>query len=94
MMQITLEHYLVMAAVILAAGILTLILRKNALGKFLGVGLMMSAAALNFAAFGAYAPWNGLDGEIFSLFIMLMSAVQAGMVIAVVVSSYRTGGRV
>ncbi|MCL2648832.1 MAG: NADH-quinone oxidoreductase subunit K [Phycisphaerales bacterium] len=90
----TLEHYLVMATVILAAGIVTLLLKKTALGKLLGVELILSAAALNFAAFGAYAPRNGLDGEIFSLLVMLMAAVQVVLAVAVVVSCHRSGGRV
>ena len=93
-MQVTLEHYLVMGAVILAAGIVTLLLKKSALGKLLGVELILTAAALNFAAFGAYAPRNGLDGEFFSLIVMLIAAMQAVVAVAVVVSCHRAGGKV
>ena len=93
-MQVTLEYYLVVAAVILAAGVATMMLRKNALGKLLGVELIMTAAALNFAAFGAYAPWRGIDGEVFAFMVMLIAAVQTAVAVAVVVSCYRAGGRV
>ncbi|MCL2639578.1 MAG: NADH-quinone oxidoreductase subunit K [Phycisphaerales bacterium] len=94
MMQLTLTHYLVMSVLILSAGLITLFLRKSPLGKLMGVELILTAAALNFAAFGAYAQRNGLDGEFFSLLIMLTAAVQTIIAVALIVSYHRAGGRV
>jgi NADH-quinone oxidoreductase subunit K len=93
-MEPTLTHYLVMAALLMGAGIGTLVLRRGALGKLLGIELMMAAAGLNWAAFAAYGPTNNVEGEMLVLVSIVIGAAQGALAVAIVVNYYRGGNKV
>jgi NADH:ubiquinone oxidoreductase subunit K len=54
---IGLTHYLVLSAVVFACGVLTILLKRNAIGILIGVELVLNAATLNLVAFNRY--WHG-----------------------------------
>ncbi len=84
-----LMSYLVFSAILFTLGILAALTRKNAIGIFMGVELMLNAAALNFLAFQAFhraAPLRGtwLHGHVFALFIIILAAIEAAVALAIV----------
>jgi NADH-quinone oxidoreductase subunit K len=94
---ITLVHFLVVAALVLVAGIITAIAKRNALGILMGIELILSAAMINVAAFSAYLPVGPdgvgrVDGQVFTLFIMIIAAAQAVIAVAVLANLYQTTG--
>jgi NADH-quinone oxidoreductase subunit K len=97
-MMLTLTHFLVLSALVLAAGVTTMLIKRNAIGMLMGIELIVSAAMINFAAFNAYLPsgHNGprLDGQIFTLFIMILAACQAAIAVAVFINLHQTTGSV
>jgi NADH:ubiquinone oxidoreductase subunit K len=55
--DIGLTHFLIVSFLLVAAGIATMLTKRNAIGILIGVELVLNAAALNFVAFNRYA-WS------------------------------------
>lgn len=84
-----LHLYLTLSALFFVFGVLTVLTRKNAVGIFMGIELMLNAAALNFVAFQTFRkPAVGVDnwlhGHIFALFIIILAAIEAAVALAIV----------
>lgn len=52
--SISLTHFVVVSFLLLAAGISTMLTKRNAIGILIGVELVLNAAAINFVAFNYY----------------------------------------
>jgi NADH-quinone oxidoreductase subunit K len=90
-MKPTLDHYLVVSAILFALGLFTVITRKNAVGILLGVELILNAAALDFVAFDHFvAESRGPAGQVFVLFIIAFAASEAAVALAIVLQVYRS----
>jgi NADH-quinone oxidoreductase subunit K len=88
MFEIGLVHYLGFSAVLLAAGIFTLLSRRNAIVILMGVELVLNAAALNFVAFSRYVA-GGFTGQLFAVFIIVIAAAEAAVALAIVLAIFR-----
>ena len=87
-MEIGLAHYLGFAAFLLAAGVFTILSRRNAIVILMGVELVLNAAALNFVAFGRYTTNESL-GQLMAVFIIVIAAAEAAVALAIVLSIFR-----
>lgn len=85
-------NYVVLSAVLLAAGMMTMVLRRNAIGILMGVELVLNAGALNLVAFNSYAKQGGgaavLDGQVFALFVIVIAAAEAAVALAIFLNFY------
>ncbi len=88
-MQITLLHYLTVAAVLFGFGLFCVITRRHAVGILLGVELILNAAALNFVAFEHFIS-GGISGQVFTVFIITLAASEAAIALAIVLQVFRT----
>ena len=81
--------YLVLAALLFAMGIFAMVSRRNAVGILMGVELILNAAGINFVAFSRF---NGhhLDGQVFTLFIIVLAAAEAAVALALVMAVFQT----
>ena len=52
--NIGLTHFLIVSFLLVAAGIATMLTKRNAIGILIGVELVLNAAAINFVAFNRY----------------------------------------
>jgi NADH-quinone oxidoreductase subunit K len=88
--MIGLTHYLVVAAILFILGLLTVVSRRNTIAILMGVELMLNAASLNFVAFNRFAPGfpGAFDGQIFSLFIIVLAAAEAAVALAIIFAFY------
>lgn len=87
MMGITLQHYLVLAAVLFAVGAFGAVARRNILIVFMSIELMLASSCLAVLAF---ARWNLLpEGRAAALFIIAVMAAEAVVGLALVVAMYR-----
>lgn len=84
---IGLTHYLLLAAALFCLGILTMILKRNAIGILIGVELVLNAANLNLVAFSRYRT-GALDGQIVAVFVILLAAAEAAVAIAIFMNFY------
>ncbi len=88
----TLEHYLLIAAVIFSIGIFGVLFRRNAITLFMSIELMLNAVNLTFIAFSKYRA--DLDGHVFSFFIMAVAAAEAAVGLALIIHIFRHFRRV
>lgn len=89
MTSIGLQHYLVLAAALFCLGILTMTLKRNAIGILIGVELILNAANLNLVAFSRYRT-GAIDGQIVAVFIILLAAAEAAIAIAIFMNFYNS----
>ena len=89
-----LENYLMLAGVLFACGVFAMISRRNAVGILMGVELILNAAGINFVAFARFGhnkfQGNQLDGQIFTLFIIVLAAAEAAVALALVLAVFQT----
>lgn len=89
MLTIGLTHYLVLSTFVFCAGLAVMVTRRNAIGVLIGVELVLSAAALNFVAFGRYRV-GGLDGQIAAVFVIVLAAAEAAIALAIFLNLYQS----
>ena len=94
-----LQHYLVLGAMLFVCGLLTMMVKRNAIGILMGVELVLNAANVNLVAFNRYAyPTTGpaggatsgpaLDGQIFAIFVIVLAAAEAAVALAIFLNYY------
>ncbi len=84
----SLTHYLILAAVLFAIGIVGIFLnRKNLIVLLMAIELMLLAVNLNFVAFSHYL--HDLAGQLFVFFILTVAAAESGIGLAILVVLFR-----
>ena len=87
MSQVTLGHYLVVAAIMFVLGMIGFLTRRNLIIMFLCTELMFQAAALAMIAFGAVH--HDVSGQVFVIFILTIAAAEAALALGLIVLLYR-----
>ncbi len=87
MLDIGLNHYWVLSAILFSLGILCMATKRNAIGILIGVELVLNAANINLVAFSRYQT-GGIDGHIAAIFIILLAAAEAALAIAIFMNFY------
>src|ERR1700693_5846278 len=85
---IGLSHYLVLGALLFVCGVVFMATKRNAIGILMGVELVLNGANVNFVAFAAYNPAFQLEGQVFSLFVIVLAAAEAAVALAIVLNFY------
>jgi NADH-quinone oxidoreductase subunit K len=86
-MNVGIEHYLVVSAILFSLGLLGVIVRRNLLIIYMGLELMLNAANLALVAFSRFN--NNLDGQVFVFFIITVAAAEVAVGLALIVALYR-----
>ena len=86
--MIGLEHYLIISALLFSLGILAVTTRRNAISILMGVELILNAGNINLVAFSKYSD-NGINGQVFALFVIVLAAAEAAVALAIVLNIYR-----
>lgn len=86
--MIPLEHFLILGAILFSIGMITVLTKKNAIVVLLGVELILNAANINLVAFSRYDPLN-LQGQVFSLFVIVIAAAEAAVALAIILKVYQ-----
>ena len=85
---LTLSHYLILAAILFAIGIVGISLnRKNLIILLMSIELMLLAVNINFVAFSHYL--QDLTGQIFVFFILTVAAAESAIGLAILVVLFR-----
>jgi NADH:ubiquinone oxidoreductase subunit K len=82
-------HYLALAAILFSIGLFGVLTRRNVIGILMSLELMFNAANINFVAFNKYIITDGLIGQIFAIFIIVVAAAEAVVGLAIVLLIYR-----
>jgi NADH-quinone oxidoreductase subunit K len=84
---ITLNHYLVLSAVLFTIGTAGVFLRRNFITVLLSVEIMLNAVNLTFIA--AARQFATVDGQIIVLFVVTVAAAEAAVGLALVIALFR-----
>lgn len=87
MSPLTLNHFLLLGALLFSVGVLCVTLRRNAIGVLIGIEMMLNAANINLVAF---ARWHGhVDGAVYGIFVIMLAAAEAAVALAIVLNVFQ-----
>ena len=93
MIEISLGHYLTLAAIIFAIGIFGIFLNsKNVIIILMSIELMLLAVNINLVSFSIYL--QDLVGQLFNMFILTVAAAEAAVGLAIIVMYYKSKGSI
>ena len=93
MIEITIGHYLTLAAIIFTIGVVGVFLnRKNVIIILMSIELMLLAVNINLVSFSIYL--QDLVGQIFRMFILTVAAAEAAVGLAIIVIFYKNKGSI
>ena len=85
--MITLNHYLVLSAILFAIGTAGVFLRRNVITLLLSIEIMLNAVNLTFVAAGRQ--FAAVDGQVIVFFVMTVAAAEAAVGLAIVIALFR-----
>jgi NADH-quinone oxidoreductase subunit K len=92
-MDIGLNQYLIVAAMLFTLGVLGIILnRKNIIVILMSIELILLSVNINLVAFSTFL--GDLTGQVFSLLILTVAAAEAAIGLAVLVTYFRNRGSI
>jgi NADH-quinone oxidoreductase subunit K len=83
----TLNHFLVLSAVLFAIGTAGVFLRRNLITILLSIEVMLNAVNLTFVAVGRHL--GSVEGQIIVFFVMTVAAAEAAVGLAIVIALFR-----
>ncbi|UED84737.1 NADH-quinone oxidoreductase subunit NuoK [Streptomyces profundus] len=84
--------YPTVLAALFCVGIYGVLARRNAILVLMSVELMLAAVSLNLVAFDVWLRDEAHTGQIFTLFLIALSAAEIGVGLAIVLLVYRQRG--
>ena len=92
-MEITLVHYLTVAAILFTLGIFGIFVnRKNVIIILMSIELMLLAVNINLVAFSSHL--GDLTGQVFAMFVLTVAAAEAAIGLAILVVYFRNRGSI
>jgi NADH-quinone oxidoreductase subunit K len=86
-LHVGLSHFLVVSSLLFGLGLFAVVTRKNAIMILMGIELILNAANINFIAFSKYGS-IGLDGQVISIFVIILAAAEAAIALAIILNIY------
>lgn len=92
-MEITLGHYLTLAAILFTIGIFGIFLnRKNVIVILMSVELMLLSVNINLVAFSHFL--GDMVGQVFAMLVLTVAAAEAAIGLAILVVYFRNRGSI
>ncbi|NLC77380.1 MAG: NADH-quinone oxidoreductase subunit NuoK [Clostridia bacterium] len=87
--MITLNHYLILAAILFCIGFYGAIAKKNAVAVLMGIELMLNSVNINLVAFNRFLSPGEMTGQIFAIMVIVVAAAEVAVGLALVLNIYR-----
>ncbi len=87
LIDIGLEHYLILSAILFSMGMAGVLLRRNLIVILMSVELMLNAVNISFVAFSKYN--SNIEGQVMVFFVMTIAAAEAAVGLALAVSIFK-----
>ena len=88
------QIYLMVSSILFTLGIYAVITRKNAVAILMGIELILNSANINFIAFNRFGYFESLDGQVFSIFVIVLAAAEAAVALAIIINLFKNIGTV
>ncbi len=90
--MITLNHYLVLAAILFSIALVGILRRKNLLMLFFATEIALNAINIALAAFSKYI--GDLTGQLFAFFIVAIAASEVAVGLGLLIIWYKRTGSI
>lgn len=90
--MITVDHYLLLSAILFSIGTFGVLMRKNAIVVFMCIEVMLNSVNLTFIALSRHV--GNMDGQIFVFFVMTVAAAEAAVGLALMIAFFRNKGTI
>ncbi|MGR9108775.1 MAG: NADH-quinone oxidoreductase subunit NuoK [Gammaproteobacteria bacterium] len=87
MINIPVEHGLILAVILFCLGTIGVLVRRNMIFILMSLEVMLNASALAFVVAGAR--WGQADGQLIYLLILTLAAAEVGVGLGLVLQLYR-----
>ncbi|PKQ30137.1 MAG: NADH-quinone oxidoreductase subunit NuoK [Actinobacteria bacterium HGW-Actinobacteria-10] len=88
-MRLGLEAFLGLAGFLFAIGLYGAVSKKSTVMVLMSLELMAVAVNLNLVAFSRFVTPEAMTGQFFAMFVMVVSAAEIGLGLALVLAIYR-----
>jgi len=85
--MITLNHYLIVSAILFVIGMVGVMRRKNLLMLFFSTEILLNATNIGFVALSHYL--NDLSGQMFAFFIIAIAASEVAVGLGLLILLYK-----
>ena len=92
MMEIGLNHYLVLSAILFAIGLIGVMRRKNVLLLFFATEILLNSVNVAFAAISHY--YGDLTGQMFAFFVIAIAASEVAVGLGLLIVWYKRHGNI
>ena len=89
-MSISLEHYLMLSAILFSIGLYGALAKRNAIVILMSIEIMLNAVNIAMVAFSRYIVPLLLTGQVFVIFIIVVAAAEVAVGLAIVIAIYRS----
>jgi NADH-quinone oxidoreductase subunit K len=79
--------YLSLSGILFAIGVVGVIYKRNAIGMFMCIELMLNAVNLSFVAFSRH--FNDVNGQLFVFIVMSVAAAEAAVGLGIIIAFFR-----
>ncbi len=87
--MISLNHFMVLSAVLFCIGVFGVLTRRNAIGILMSIELILNAANINLVAIQKYLGTPDGLGQIFALFVVAIAAAGSVVGLVLIIAIYR-----
>ena len=92
-MEVTLQHYLAVAAILFTIGVFGIFVnRKNVIIILMSIELILLAVNINLVAFSTHL--GDIVGQVFALLVLTVAAAEASIGLAILVVFFRNRGSI
>jgi len=93
--EVGLNAYLTLSAMLFSIGLYGALARRNVVGILIAIEIMLNAVNLALVAISRYLGPAGSDaGQVFAVFVITVAAAEAAVALALFLAVYRTRGTV
>jgi NADH-quinone oxidoreductase subunit K len=82
-----LSWYLALSAVLFTIGVAGVIIKRNVIGMFMCIELMLNAVNLTFVAFASF--FQDVTGQLFVFIVMTVAAAEAAVGLGIILAIFR-----
>ena len=86
-MEPSLASYLALSGILFTIGAAGVIFKRNAIGMFMCIELMLNAVNLSFVTFSYQH--KQVDGHLFTFFVMVVAAAEAAVGLAIILTVFK-----
>lgn len=88
-MSLTLEHYLILSAILFSIGLYGALAKRSAIIILMSIEIMLNAINIALVAFSRYIVPSLLTGQVFTIFSITVAAAEVTVGLAIIIAIYR-----